>query len=255
MVWIAQLSDIHLDGSDEAYDRFRQATDWLAALHPPVAATLLTGDLVENGVGMVEDYRLIRDTLSAIAPVTAIPGNADDLDAFDAVFGWDRDPGMEEAGGCWLVPVGSGVWMLPLDSSDCEENDWMLDPEPIAEAREEIDALPDDAVVLVALHHPPMAVGHSIVDQLCLRDVPELETLVRDDPRIVGVVCGHIHSGVATTFAGKPLIVGPAVWSGTRLDAELGERSSDLTALDVPPMLTMHRLEDGRLISWFRAVV
>jgi 3',5'-cyclic AMP phosphodiesterase CpdA len=254
MVWIAQLTDIHLDGSEEVCARFERVVAWLGSIQPSLSAILLTGDLVEQGAGGQEDYRHIRDALQPLAPVIAVPGNADDPDAFDTVFGWDRNPGAISVGS-WLVPVGEQVWLLPLDSSDCEENGWTLDPEPIVEAREELAALPGDAVVLVALHHPPVGVGHQLMDQMTLRDVPELECMVRDDARVVGVVAGHIHSGIATSFAGKPLVVGPAVQSQIRLDAELSGREADLLVDDAPPMVTMHRLEGGRLSSWFHAVV
>lgn len=255
MVWVAQLTDIHLDGSDAARDRFDRAAAWLASLHPGVAAILLTGDLVEQGAGTQEDYRHIRDRLAPMAPLIAVPGNADDLDAFDTVFGWDRNPAQVATPGTWLVPVAERVWIAPLDSSDCEENGWSLDQEPVTEVASEIAALPADARVLVAMHHPPTTVGHAIMDQLCLREVGVLDDLVRDDPRVLGTVVGHIHAGLMTNFAGKPLVVGPAVQSGLRLDAELSGAQPDLLLGDVPPMLTMHRILDGRLISWFRAIV
>ncbi|MGC4104747.1 MAG: metallophosphoesterase [Thermomicrobiales bacterium] len=255
MVWIAQLTDIHLDGSDEAYARFARVVGWLETIQPSLGAILITGDLVEDGAGSQEDYGLIRDALQPLAPTIAVPGNADNADAFDAVFGWDRNPGSPAGGGSWLVPVADGVWILPLDSSDCEENDWTLDPEPLAEAAEELETLPDDALVLVALHHPPIAVGHTLMDQMSLRDVTGLEALVRNERRILGVVVGHIHSTVFTTFAGKPLIVGPAVVSGIRLDAELTAPAAELTTLEQAPMVTMHLIEGRRLSSWVRVIV
>ena len=255
MVWVAQITDVHLDGSDGARERFERVADWMGALRPGLAAILLTGDLVEEGAGTQEDYRLIRDRLAPIAPLIAVPGNADDLDAFDTIFGWDRNPSQASTPGTWLVPVADRVWIAPLDSSDCEENGWSLDQEPVAEVTSEIAALPSDARVLVALHHPPTTIGHAIMDQMCLREVGALEDLVRNDPRVIGVVAGHIHAGLMTSFAGKPLVVGPAVQSGLRLDAELSGAQPELLLGDVPPMLAVHRILDGRLISWFRVIV
>lgn len=74
---LAQLSDIHLDGSQAAVTRLEQAVGWIMAQQPDAVA--LTGDYVSykrplNTAPLVEQFR----RLSAPDGVLAITGNHDD---------------------------------------------------------------------------------------------------------------------------------------------------------------------------------
>lgn len=68
---------------------------------------------------------------------------------------------------------------------------------------------------------------------------------------MAGLITGHAHTPAATSFAGRPLIVGPGVTWTLRLPWE-GEGAADR---DAPPGFAFHVLDDeGRLTSHFRVV-
>ena len=48
-VLLAQISDLHLDGSERATRRAGRVMDYLRALPHPVDAVLVTGDIADHG--------------------------------------------------------------------------------------------------------------------------------------------------------------------------------------------------------------
>lgn len=80
----------------------------------------------------------------------------------------------------------------------------------------------------------------------------DLAALIDAHPRVAAVITGHAHTAAASTFAGRPLIVGPAVTWTLRLPWE-GDRPADR---DQPPGLAFHVLTgDHRLTTHYRAVL
>jgi hypothetical protein len=68
---------------------------------------------------------------------------------------------------------------------------------------------------------------------------------------VVAVLVGHNHTMCATTFAGRPCLVGGGVVSGISLDQE----PMDHIWADAPPSLAFHLLgDDGRLTTFWRAL-
>lgn len=71
-------------------------------------------------------------------------------------------------------------------------------------------------------------------------------------PRVAAVLTGHAHTAAASTFAGRPLIVGPAITWTLRMPWE-GGRAADR---DQPPGLAFHILDDaGRPTTHYRVVL
>ena len=86
MIAIAQVSDIHLDGSPERARRARAVMDRLRRARAPLDAILVTGDLAEHAAR--EEYELAAELVGAAGvPFHVLPGNKDDRatmrDAFD----------------------------------------------------------------------------------------------------------------------------------------------------------------------------
>jgi hypothetical protein len=68
---------------------------------------------------------------------------------------------------------------------------------------------------------------------------------------VVAVLAGHNHTMCATTFAGRPVLVGGGVVSSITLDQE----PLDHVWLDAPPTLAVHLLrDDGRLTTFWRSL-
>jgi Icc protein len=84
-----------------------------------------------------------------------------------------------------------------------------------------------------------------------LKEPERLAALLERRPEIAGLITGHAHTPAATTFAGRPLTVGPGVTWTLRLPWE-GEQVADR---DAPVGFAFHLLDDaGRLTSHFRVV-
>jgi len=70
--------------------------------------------------------------------------------------------------------------------------------------------------------------------------------------QVAAVITGHAHTAAVSTFAGRPLIVGPAITWTLRLPWE-GDQAADL---EQPPGLAFHILDDdGRLTTHYRVVL
>ena len=79
---LGHVSDLHLGGSETAGDRAEAVLAHLAALHRPLDALVLTGDL--SDAGQQADYQWLTTRLGRFAHVVAVPGNHDDRDTFRA---------------------------------------------------------------------------------------------------------------------------------------------------------------------------
>src|SRR6202042_176738 len=77
---IAQVSDVHLDGSPERARRARAVMDRLRGARAPLDAVLVTGDIADHG--RPSEYEEARTILSAPCPVLFLPGNHDERGAF-----------------------------------------------------------------------------------------------------------------------------------------------------------------------------
>ena len=72
----------------------------------------------------------------------------------------------------------------------------------------------------MCLHHPPVEIGVSLMDPIRLRRPERLAAVLAQHPHHVATLVGHAHTQCATTFAGRPLLVGGGVASTVPLDAE-----------------------------------
>jgi Icc protein len=254
MPWIAQLTDSHLDGGD-ADARFERVVAWLEQVSPPVDVIVLTGDLVETSA--VADvpvaYAALAGRLAAIAPLIAIPGNCDDPAALAAAFPVP-DIGVPALGANAVLVVADAVAVIGLDSSIRGEIIGRLSPETMAWLESALAALPADMPVILAMHHPPLELGHTLVDGYRLQDAEALEDLVAEESRILGILVGHTHGATATSFAGKPLIVGPGIHSAMTLEHEPPQTPPSLMDFATQPGVALHWIDGGRMTTHFRNI-
>ncbi|MFF3291670.1 metallophosphoesterase [Streptomyces sp. NPDC003023] len=249
MTVLAHLSDLHLDGGPASAARARRAVDHLTALPGTVDAVLVTGDIADHG--REREYRRARELLAPLhdrCPVLLCPGNHDARPKFRQVL---------LGGAASAAPVNEvrdigGVRILMCDSSVPGRPEGLLEPQTLRWLDDALAAAPGRPA-FVAFHHPPAALGLPGIDRIGLREPHGLAAVLARHDQVVAVLCGHAHTAAATVFAGLPLLCAPGIASAALLPCEQGARApwqSDR----VPPALTFHLYEGGRLTSHVRPV-
>lgn len=245
-VLLAHLSDLHLDGSERAAGRVRRVFDFLDHMLTPVDALLVTGDLADHGIEA--EYEEVQALLAGwTLPLLLCPGNHDARGPYrQALLG---EPASEE-------PINRvhdlpGVRVVMCDSVVPGSDAGRLSHETLDWLGGVLAATPASTPVLVAMHHPPVLLHNPLIDEIRQHETDRLAALIDRHQQVVAVLCGHAHTPAATTFAGRPLLVAPAVATTLRLPEE--------TVIDLdeqmPPALAFHILDDaGRLTTHYRLV-
>ncbi|MEV7595858.1 metallophosphoesterase [Kitasatospora sp. NPDC089797] len=246
MVLLAQISDLHLDGTERARERAARVMGHLRSLPTPVDALLVTGDIADHGAP--SEYRQAAQLLAAPFPVLTCPGNHDARGPMRAgLLGEAAADGPVNR----LHRIGDTA-VLMCDSSIPGEDDGLLDQDTIGWLADSLGGLPAGTPALLALHHPPVTLHHPLPDSYTLQNDRDLASLLAAHPDVVAVITGHAHTAAVSTFAGRPLLVGPAVTWTLRLPWE-GDEPADR---DQPPGIAFHVLDERhRLTTHFRVVL
>jgi 3',5'-cyclic AMP phosphodiesterase CpdA len=248
MILVAQVSDTHFDLGARNAERVERVMAFLADLRHRPDAILLTGDVTD--AGKPDQYAEARMALQADIPVYAIPGNHDDRVAFRTTLLGEPASNApinhaHEVGELTVALMDSSIPGEPGGRLTDETYDWL---------RGVLAAAPADAPVLLALHHPPAQLFSPVIDEISLTEPDRLAELVAADERIVGVVTGHAHSSVATTFAGRPLLVAPSTASvlGGEWELDLPHHVMDYAP---DPAVALHVIDENRrMTTHFRSV-
>ncbi|MEO3751768.1 metallophosphoesterase [Streptomyces sp. B6B3] len=238
MVLLAQISDLHLDGTRRATERARRVMDHLRGLPRPIDALLVTGDIADHGAPA--EYAEAADLLAAPFPVLACPGNHDDRTAYRETLLGDTGEHADDA----KAPINRAhrvgdAAVLMCDATIPGRDEGLLAPETLDWLTRTLADLPRATPVLIAFHQPPVALHHPLADGIRLRHPEDLAAVLAAYPNVAAVLTGHAHTAAASTFAGRPLVVGPAVTWTLRLPWE-GDRPDDR---DQPPGIAFHVLD------------
>ncbi|MEC3955189.1 metallophosphoesterase [Nocardia sp. CDC153] len=248
MVLVAQLSDTHFNMGARNVERVERVMAFLAELPQRPDLIIVTGDIADEGE--VEEYQQARLALASEVPVLVLPGNHDDRGNLRQVL-FGQDPGYEPIN---AVHRGDGVTVVLLDSSIPGKPEGHLDEVTYAFLEDALERTAADDVVLVAMHHPPVAVQSTVVDPIRLTNPERLAEIVAGDARIAAVLTGHVHAGLMTSFAGKPLIVAPSVSSTIGCEWETAAPGHVPIDFAPDPSLVFHSITDAGLLSMFRPV-
>lgn len=236
---LAHISDLHLDGSERGTRRATHVMDYLRSLPHPVDALLVTGDIADHGDEA--EYEEAAQILAAPFPVLTCPGNHDARPAYrKALLGLAPDEGPINQ-----VHHIAGTAILMCDSTIPGRDEGLLDAETLAWIDATLAAIPHDTPALLAFHQPPVTLHHPLPDAHCLRQPGQLAALLEAHPHVAAVLTGHAHTAAASTFAARPLIVGPAITWTLRLPWE-GDKAADR---EQPPGLAFHVLDDDRRLT------
>jgi 3',5'-cyclic-AMP phosphodiesterase len=234
MTVIAHLSDTHLDGSRPRLQRLLRVIGETASAGAD--AVIVTGDLTDHGAAA--EYEQFASAMPADRPWLAMVGNHDRREPARSCL----NPG--SSGPLDRVLDVAGLRLIALDSLIEGADDGRLDPTSLAFAAHALDDSPGPAVI--ALHHPPAAVGHDLMDRLGLRD-PEALAELAGHPRPAAILTGHVHTSLAGQFAGAPLLGAGGVASTMRL----GSRTDPIADAAAVPVFAVHVFDDT---GWVRTV-
>jgi Icc protein len=172
----------------------------------PPDLLLLSGDLCqdESWGGYVRLRELLDELLPADLPVALMPGNHDHPQLLRSVLG--RRSTIAPASVC----LGSWRFLL-LDSHQAAQTGGVLGDRQLQWLEQQLACGADP--VLVAVHHPPVAIGHPELDAIRLRDGAALLTLLSRSESVRAVLFGHVHQhwrGSLPGRSGIPLLACPS---------------------------------------------
>ena len=235
---IAQLSDIHADGSAEALERLDRVLDWLDPLRPD--AIIVSGDLVE--LDQERGYAKVCGRLEQTAlPFFVVPGNVDHhglmLRTFGSRYGWTSERPLNVAAN---ISADLRVIGLDVTVSGAHHGD----------ARPVLDWLAGQLnsggpPALIFQHQHPFLCGIDGKDRnICLGGDELSRVIAEASDTVLGLTCGHVHRAMFTRFAHRPATMAPSVARANRL--RLDGRES---AISDPPGLLVHHFTGSRLVS------
>lgn len=215
-------------------------------MDPPPDVLLVTGDVADHGTAA--EYAAAREVWTRWpGALLVLPGNHDVREAFSAAW-LDGRPGPLDQ-----ELVVSGIRFLALDSLVAAPPGQRIDHGELAQAS--LDWLDQrlssvDVPTLVCLHHPPVPLGVGLMDPILLREPEALAAVLARHDSVLAVLVGHAHTACATTYAGRPLLVGGGIASTVPLDAEPLPTIWD----DAPVTFALHLLVEGRLVTHWRSL-
>lgn len=246
MTVLAHVSDTHVGNAvQDPAARMAAVMDHLLAMSPRPDVLVVTGDVADHG--LPEEYAVARAWLDRWpGPVALCPGNHDVRVAFV--------DGLGVAARSVVDAAGSRFVMLDslVDAVDGQRVDeGRLGEEQLTWLDRQLGAA--DAPAFVCLHHPPTTIGLELMDPIRLVDGDALAAVLDHHPHVVATLVGHAHTMGATTFAGRPLLIGGGVVSTVSADAE----PVDTLWYDAPPTFALHLLDGSsppRVTTHWRAL-
>jgi 3',5'-cyclic AMP phosphodiesterase CpdA len=246
---VVQLSDLHIGaewGGPDPAQTLAEVVERVKVIGLRPDAVLVTGDLTEHAAA--PEYEFVRDTVGGLgAPALVLPGNHDERGAIRAAFGL---PGEGSEPVQHAAEVG-GLRLLLLDTIVPGEEGGAFDVDRRGWLAEELSAAPATPT-LIAMHHPPIAIGIPAFDEIGLPEADRraFGDLVAAHPQVKRIVAGHIHRPIAGEVGGRSVLVAPSTYMQTRLDLEPAEIDETSDA----PAFAAHLLIGDDLVSHVQPV-
>lgn len=246
---IAQVSDAHVCAEPPEGEEWPAANLGLAAavrhlcgLLPAPDLVLMTGDLTRDGTD--EEYRALRALIAPLPmPVHLMPGNHDNRERLQGAF-------PDHAYLPVLTPSRPFLHyvlelellrLVVLDTVAPGKVSGELCPARLGWLARQLAQAPDHPTV-IAMHHPPMAVGIRGMDALACDHHGVLPMLLRRHSQVGTIICGHLHRAMSVHWEGVTVTSCPSTW--TQVGLALGDGMTYYTTSE-PPALRLHWWEPG----------
>ncbi len=255
-ILVAQVTDLHIGfDRDNIHElnvrRLNLVIDQLNAMRPKPSLLLVTGDLVEHGddAGAYQHMRALIGRWEG--PVAWVVGNHDDRANFVAHI----PEIVTDADGFVQYELDhQGVRFLILDTLDAGRHGGMYCEVRAAWLAARL-AERTEVPTLILLHHPPVDTGIDWMSALSSEAwVQRLEAVVRPATQVIGMISGHVHRPIATSFAGKILIVCASTAPTLALDLEdidTANPDGRPLILGEHPAYALHYWNGERLLTHF----
>jgi 3',5'-cyclic AMP phosphodiesterase CpdA len=240
---IAHISDPHVGREPVAAEQLEDAVGRILALPQAPDAVLVSGDLTDGATR--EQYEWVHAGLAPLPmPVHVLGGNHDDRAAIREVFGV---PGTGDEPIRYAVRCG-GLRLVACDSTIPGSDSGRIDVAWLEATLAQDLQTP----TIVAMHHPPVAIGIPAIDASIppAQERAALAELLRRSPQVRRVVAGHDHRTALATLGGCPVLLLGSTHVALRLDFAATE--FDMRA--EPPLIAVHRMVDGALVSHLQPV-
>ncbi len=243
---IAQITDIHLFADPTAelrglrtIDSLEQVLVHLRQIDRQLNALLLTGDLSQDET--IQSYQHLRSAFQAFdLPIYWIPGNHDHPALMSQVL--NVPPWMAQK----HFQLGGWNFLL-LDSTLPGCTHGKLSTATLSWLDACLSANPEQPT-LIALHHPPVLIGSTWMDELGLHESQLLLDVIDRHPQVKVVIFGHVHQVFDTTRNGVRYLATPSSC------VQFAPKQAEIAIDDLPPGFRRLQLHaDGAIetrIEW-----
>jgi 3',5'-cyclic-AMP phosphodiesterase len=242
---VAQITDTHImapgslfKGVVDTASALQRAVSALNQLDPFPEVAVLTGDLVESG--RPEEYDHLRALLAPLQmPVFAIPGNHDAREPMRAAFAGEGY--LPRQGFLNYVIDDYPLRIIALDTLIPGEGGGELCADRLRWLNDMLAEAPDRPS-LIMMHHPPFATGIARMDQAGLSNTVAFAEIIRRQPQIERILCGHLHRAIESRFAGT--VAGTAPSTAHQVALDLRPKARLRFTLE-PPGYQLHYWREG----------
>ena len=250
---IAQISDLHCreanapamlgcDNNQNISIAIKRIND----LSPRPDLVIATGDLVS--AGRPRQYTELSALLSQLKlPLYLIPGNHDEREFLLAEF--DGQYGLVNDGSKFVQTVvdDNPLRLVALDTTVPDHHNGAIPTERAMWLDSTLAADPSKPT-LILMHHPPFETGIWWMDRMgILEGLDRLSELLSRHKQVIGILAGHVHRAIHSTFAGVPVTICPTTCYGVELDFN-DEARSQVT--NEPAGFMIHRWAGNALVSY-----
>ncbi len=188
---VLQITDMHLFSNPEQTllgvntdASFNAVVDHINEHHADPDVILLTGDLSQDET--MPAYERIADKLKRFhCPKYWIPGNHDDSDYINKVFGRHNIQSQKH------VIIDNWQFIL-LDSKKLNAVEGHLTDDQFILMEDALGSYPEHHA-MIFMHHQPLPVGSRWLDNLMLTNADAFWDAIDPFHNIRAVICGHVH--------------------------------------------------------------